>query len=82
MTLDALIMGMGAFIVVLPFLGLPQGLDSILFFFAGIIVVALGILVRRRGLIPLPERPVVVAKGTQSFVESDPIALGEADENK
>lgn len=49
MTLDTLIMLAGAFVATLPFLGFPNSWDSALFFVAGIIVVALGIVVRRRG---------------------------------
>ncbi len=48
MTLDALIMLSGAFVAVLPFLGFPNSWDTVLFFLAGISVIALGIIVRRR----------------------------------
>lgn len=50
MTLDALIMLAGAFVAALPFLGFPHSWDTWLFFFAGVFVIALGIVVRRRGL--------------------------------
>jgi VIT1/CCC1 family predicted Fe2+/Mn2+ transporter len=48
MTLDALIMLTGAFVAILPFLGFPNSLDNALFFLAGIFVISLGIIVRRR----------------------------------
>lgn len=48
MTLDALIMLSGAFIATLPFLGLPNSWDTVLFFVAGVFVIGLGITVRRR----------------------------------
>ena len=47
MTVDTLLIFSGAFVAILPFLGFPQGWDTILFFLAGIFVVALGIVVRR-----------------------------------
>ena len=48
MTLDTLIMLSGAFVAVLPFLGFPNNWDSVFFFFAGVIVISLGIALRRR----------------------------------
>lgn len=54
MTLDGLIMLSGAFVALLPFLGFPLSWDTVLFFLAGIFIVSLGIVVRRRGL-GLPE---------------------------
>lgn len=48
MTLDALIMLVGALIALLPFLGFPNSWDTVLFFILGVIVIALGIIVRRR----------------------------------
>lgn len=48
MTLDALIMGAGALVALLPFLGFPQSWDKILFFLLGAFVIALGIVVRRQ----------------------------------
>jgi len=50
MTLDALIMLSGGFVAVLPFLGFPNNWDTVLFFLAGIFIIGLGIVVRRRGL--------------------------------
>jgi VIT1/CCC1 family predicted Fe2+/Mn2+ transporter len=48
MTLDALIMLAGAFVAVLPSLGFPNSWDNVLFFLAGIFIISLGIIVRRR----------------------------------
>ena len=48
MSLDALIMLAGLFVAVLPFLGFPNSWDTIFLFVAGIFVIALGIVVRRR----------------------------------
>jgi hypothetical protein len=47
MSLDALIMLAGAFVAVLPFSGFPPDWKSVLFFLAGIIIIGLGIVVRR-----------------------------------
>lgn len=54
MTLDTLIMFSGALVAALPFLGFPSSWDNVIFFLAGVFVIALGIVVRRRGL-GLPE---------------------------
>lgn len=48
MTLDALIILVGAIIALVPSLGFPYSWDSVIFFVLGIAVVALGIVVRRR----------------------------------
>ena len=48
MTLDALIMLAGAFVAVLPSLGFPNSWDNVLFFLAGVFIIALGIVARRR----------------------------------
>lgn len=50
MTIDALIMLLGAFIIVEPQLGFPTNWDTILLSIAGVFIVGLGIAVRRRGL--------------------------------
>ncbi|HXK38622.1 MAG TPA: hypothetical protein VJ043_00845 [Candidatus Paceibacterota bacterium] len=69
MSLDALIMLSGAFVAVLPFLGFPNSWDNALFFLAGIFIVSLGIIVRRRGgRTPQPMPP----KNENAFVENDP----------
>ncbi|TSC87169.1 MAG: hypothetical protein G01um10148_274 [Parcubacteria group bacterium Gr01-1014_8] len=48
MTLDALIMLLGTFVAILPFLGFPNSWDTIMLLVAGILLVVLGIVVRRR----------------------------------
>ncbi|OGG51664.1 hypothetical protein A3C18_01375 [Candidatus Kaiserbacteria bacterium RIFCSPHIGHO2_02_FULL_54_11b] len=48
MTIDALIMLSGAFVAALPFLGFPNSWDTFFFLCAGIFIIALGIVVRRR----------------------------------
>lgn len=49
MTIDTLIMLSGAIVAVLPFLGLPNSWDTVLYFLAGVAVISLGIVVRRQG---------------------------------
>lgn len=49
MTLDTVIMLFGAIVAVLPFLQFPQDWTNFLAFIAGIIIIGLGIAVRRRG---------------------------------
>lgn len=48
MTLDTLIMLAGAFVAVVPFLGFPTSWDTGLLFLAGVIIIGLGIVVRRK----------------------------------
>lgn len=48
MTLDSLIMLVGTFVAIVPFLGLPNAWDSYLYFILGVCTIALGIVVRRR----------------------------------
>lgn len=48
MTLDALIMSAGAFVALLPFLGFPNNWDRVLLLLAGLFIVGLGVVVRRR----------------------------------
>lgn len=50
MTLDVLIMGMGALVALLPFLGFPLQWDNYLMALFGALIIILGIIVRRRGL--------------------------------
>ena len=40
MTLDTLIMLSGALVAVLPFLGFPNSWDNVIFFLAGVFVIA------------------------------------------
>ena len=49
MTLDSIIILIGALIVILPFLGFPPQWSAYMVAVLGLIVVALGIIVRRRG---------------------------------
>ena len=48
MTLDTLIMLSGAFVALVPFLGFPTSWDTALLLLAGIIIIGLGIVVRRK----------------------------------
>ena len=67
MTLDALIMFAGAFVALLPFLGIPSRWDSALLVLVGIFVIILGIVVRRRkGVMSAPIR------NAGTFTESTP----------
>ena len=52
MTLDTLIMLAGSLIALLPFLGFPSSWDTAIFFILGVVVIGLGIAVRRRVGIP------------------------------
>lgn len=66
MTIDALIMFGGAFVAVLPFLGFPNSWDTFFFLAAGILIIALGIVVRRRlgRAEKKPDRPAQFAEST------------------
>ena len=48
MTIDAVIMLIGAIVAILPFLGFPNSWDAVLFFILGAIIIAIGIIVRRK----------------------------------
>ena len=48
MTLDALIILAGTLVAMLPFAGFPNSWDTVIFFFLGLLVIGLGIVVRRR----------------------------------
>lgn len=67
MTLDSVIMLVGAVIAVLPFLGFPQRWDSVLYFLLGMIVIGLGIAVRR-GNARVPKR--TSPRRAATYVES------------
>jgi len=76
MTIDTLIMLGGAVVAVLPFLGFPHTWDNVIYFIAGVCIIALGIAVRRRG-----ERLRVREKKTpRGFVEAAPYHQGEHEE--
>jgi hypothetical protein len=68
MTIDALIMLMGALVATLPFLGFPIRTDNIILIVIGIIVISLGIIVRRRGVAARARTRVP----QQTYVESAP----------
>ncbi|MBM3260884.1 hypothetical protein FJY93_00525 [Candidatus Kaiserbacteria bacterium] len=70
MTLDAVIMLVGAIVAILPFLGFPSSWDSVLYFILGVIVIALGIVVRRRSAHTTSDAKRVSAKDT--YVEAVP----------
>lgn len=48
MSLDALIIFVGALVAILPFLGFPISWDHAMFFILGVCVIVLGIAARRR----------------------------------
>ena len=73
MTLDALIMFAGALVALLPFLGFPLRWDNVILVILGVVIIALGIVVRRRGFM---RRAQPKANGT-SFVESLPREMAE-----
>ena len=70
MSIDALIILVGALIAVMPFLGFPISWQVWIFFILGIVVVVLGIAVRRRG-----DRSVVQSRRKGEFVESMPAGV-------
>ena len=67
MSLDTLIMFAGGAVLVLPFLGFTIAMQQWMFFVLGIVILGLGIAVRRRGM-----RPVQSSMRTGEFVESVP----------
>lgn len=66
MSIDALIMLAGGFVAFVPFLGFPHRWDAVLFFLAGVFIVALGIVVRRQS------GRARNMKTPQTFEESNP----------
>jgi len=70
MTLDTLIMLAGALVALLPFLGFPNSWDNVLLFIAGIFVIALGIIVRRR--LGRSAEPGLRKTGGTTYMESQP----------
>lgn len=48
MTLDSLIMLCGVLVAILPFLGFPNSWDTVFFVILGVVMISLGIVVRRR----------------------------------
>lgn len=72
MTLDTLIIASGAFVGLLPFLGFPNSWDTALFFLAGVFIVGLGIVVRRRR-----GEEETAARRASTFVERAPLIRHE-----
>ena len=70
MTLDIVIMCVGALVALLPFLGFPIMWDNVILVVLGLITIVLGIVVRRRGL-GLRSRPT-------TYVESTPHDASQA----
>lgn len=48
MTVDSLILLAGGLVALLPFLGIPNRIDTVLFALLGVFVISLGIVIRRR----------------------------------
>ena len=69
MTIDTLIMLAGAFVASLPFLGFPNSWDNVMLFLAGIFIISLGIVIRRRGTNKTPPPQI---KNSGTFVENTP----------
>ncbi len=69
MTIDALIMLAGILVALIPFLGFPLKIDNILLAALGVLVIALGIIVRRRGL----NRPSAIQNGKGSYSDAPPV---------
>jgi hypothetical protein len=75
MTIDALIMALGTCVAVLPILqGVPDSWQRPILFLLGIAIVALGIVVRRRGLGDRAHTARKPAAQASTFVESTPVS--------
>ena len=48
MTIDTLIILSGSLVVLLPFLGFPDSWDTVFFFILGVLIIGLGIAIRRK----------------------------------
>lgn len=73
MTIEGLIVFSGIVITVLPFLGFPLAIDNIILVALGIVVIVLGIIIRRRS-----ERRNRLSARTTSYAESVPRDLSDA----
>ena len=74
MTLDTVIMALGAFVAVLHWLQLPPEWNTPLYFIAGIIIIGLGIVVRRRGISPsvsISESPKYPERTKETFTDEE-----------
>jgi hypothetical protein len=56
MTADVVLMGLGFFVALLPFLGIPNRIDTILFCILGALVISVGIALRRASHRPKQSR--------------------------
>lgn len=74
MTVDSLILLAGGLIALLPFLGIPNRIDTVLFALLGVFVISLGIVIRRRK----EKKPRRRTSREAQFVENTPqrIAAG------
>ena len=77
MTLDALIMFLGTFVALLPFLGFPNNWDSAMLLVVGVLLVALGIIVRRR----ISKKSMHIGPETRTFAEKSPLDLTRHDQS-
>lgn len=64
MTIDGLIMLMGALVAALPFLGFPIFWDNIILVMLGVLIITIGIIIRRRGISPAKKRTTVFVENT------------------
>jgi hypothetical protein len=78
MSLDAIIMALGALVIIVPQLGLPSSWQTGLLIIAGVFVVICGIVVRRGGITnmlprknPRSKRAPVSSASSQSPPESE-----------
>ncbi|HTR18395.1 MAG TPA: hypothetical protein VMH91_00195 [Candidatus Paceibacterota bacterium] len=70
MTLDTVIMAFGAFVAVLPFLQFPQDWTNFFAFVAGVVIIGLGVAVRRRGMHTASEGPTSFETRQDSFEDT------------
>ena len=77
MTLDTLVMLVGALVAIIPIMqGIPDSWERPILFLLGVCVVALGVIVRRRGL-------GTTKQGHSTFVESaPPVSTYRTDEHE
>lgn len=68
MSIDTLIVFSGIAVTLIPFLGFPLKIDNVLLVVLGVMVIMLGIIVRRRGLM----RRSALGRRAGTFVESAP----------
>lgn len=56
MTADVILMGLGFSVAILPFLGIPNRIDTILFCILGALIISVGIALRRASHRPKQSR--------------------------